>query len=395
MQQTTMAILTLYGALSITLLALRIRHKSVLRQRKRLALKLGSMKGNLAETSERLDLLSRGVDTILSDAPEVHDLLGVHKSLEAAESLLFNQGIPVSNSESCAIVSHAVKALLSHYPEDGPEDERSIVQGLKPLSKRLAAILTEAEMKAEDVELSAAEHRRAGELFHSVERFDWAADCFQRANDLDPEDESALRALSGIQRGNGDLDSLDRTLERLLAIVPDDIEALNEQLVLLDSTDDERLIRNRKRLEALGAASTPSEEEGELSLIAQRARDSAAGRDPQSNAAPGLIEKAAKQSEAHGNKPANVSAEEWAMLIAHRTRKGSTAKKVAPKKTAKKVATKKSAAQKPAAKKAVAKKAVAKKAVTKKVVAKKAAPTTTAKPRKASRAKKAPAAKLA
>ena len=78
MQQTTMAILTLYGALSITLLALWIRHKSVLRQRKRLALKLGSMKGNLTETSERLDLLSRGVDTILSDAPEVHDLLGVH-----------------------------------------------------------------------------------------------------------------------------------------------------------------------------------------------------------------------------------------------------------------------------------------------------------------------------
>jgi len=295
MQQTTMAILTLYGALSVTLLALWIRHKSVLRQRKRLALKLGSMKGNLTETSERLDLLSRGVDTILSDAPEVHNLLGVHKSLEAAESLLFNQGIPVSNSESCAIVSHAVRALLSHYPEDGTEDERSIVQGLKPLSKRLAAILTEAEMKAEDVELSAAEHRRAGELFHSVERFDWAADCFQRANDLDPEDESALRSLSEIQRGNGDFDSLDRTLERLLAIVPDDIAVLNEQSILLDSTDDERLIRNRKRLEALGVASTPSEEEGELSLIAQRARDSDVGGATQSNTAPGLIEKAAKQ----------------------------------------------------------------------------------------------------
>ena len=185
-----MAILTLYGALSVTLLALWIRHKSVLRQRKKLALKLGSMKGNLTETSERLDLLSRGVDTILSDAPEVHDLLGVHKSLEAAEALLFNQGIPVSNSESCAIASHAVKAQLSHYPEDSTEDERSIVQGLNPLSKRLTAILTEAEMKAEDIELSATENRRAGELFHSVERFDWAADCFQRANDLDPEDES-------------------------------------------------------------------------------------------------------------------------------------------------------------------------------------------------------------
>jgi len=290
-----MAILTLYGALSITLLALWIRHKSVLRQRKRLALKLGSMKGNLADTSERLDLLSRGVDTILSDAPEVHNLLGVHKSLEAAESLLFNQGIPVSNSESCAIVSHAVKALLSHYPEGGPEDESSIVQGLKPLSKRLSAILTEAEMKAEDIEISAAEHRRVGELFHSVERFDWAADCFQRANDLDPEDESALRSLSEIQRGSGDLDSLDRTLERLLAIVPDDIDALNEQSILLDNTDDERVSRNRKRLDALGAVTKTSEQEGELSLIAKRARDSESGGSTQSNTASGLIEKATKQ----------------------------------------------------------------------------------------------------
>ena len=258
-------------------------------------MKLGSMKGNLADTSERLDLLSRGVDTILSDAPEVHNLLGVHKSLEAAESLLFDQGIPVSNSESCAIVSHAVKALLSHYPEGGPENESSIVQGLKPLSKRLSAILTEAEMKAEDIEISAAEHRRVGELFHSVERFDWAADCFQRANDLDPEDESALRSLSEIQRGGGDLDSLDRTLERLLAIVPDDIDALNEQSILLENTDDERVSRNRKRLDALGAETETSEEEGELSLIAKRARDSESGGSTQSNTASGLIEKATKQ----------------------------------------------------------------------------------------------------
>jgi tetratricopeptide (TPR) repeat protein len=208
---------------------------------------------------------------------------------------LFNQGIPVSNSESCAIVSHAVKALLSHYPEGGPEDESSIVQGLKPLSKRLSAILTEAEMKAEDIEISAAEHRRVGELFHSVERFDWAADCFQRANDLDPEDESALRSLSEIQRGSGDLDSLDRTLERLLAIVPDDIDALNEQSILLDNTDDERVSRNRKRLDALGAAIKTSEQEGELSLIAKRARDSESGGSTQSNTASGLIEKATKQ----------------------------------------------------------------------------------------------------
>ena len=100
------------------------------------------------------------------------------------------------------------------------------------------------------------------------------------------------------------------------------------------------------------------------------------------------IEKAAKQSEAHGNKPANVSAEEWAMLIAHRTRKGSVSKKAAPKKAVKKVT-----AKKPAAKKTVVKKAVEKKAVAKKAVA-----ATIAKPRKARRAKKAPAkpaAKLA
>ena len=116
------------------------------------------------------------------------------------------------------------------------------------------------------------------------------------------------------------------------------------------------------------------------------------------------IEKAAKQTEVHGNKPANISAEEWAMLLAHRTRKGSTAKKAAPKKrTAKKATAKKPAAEKPAAKKAVAKKAVAKKAVAKKVVAKKAVakkatPATAAKPRKARRARRAPAktaAKLA
>ena len=101
------------------------------------------------------------------------------------------------------------------------------------------------------------------------------------------------------------------------------------------------------------------------------------------------IEKAAKASEVHGNKPANVTAEEWAMLVAMRTRKGTAAKKPAAKKAV---------AKKPAVKKAAAKKPTAKKVVAKKAVAKKAAPATTAKPRKARRAKKAPAktsAKLA
>ncbi len=101
------------------------------------------------------------------------------------------------------------------------------------------------------------------------------------------------------------------------------------------------------------------------------------------------IEKAAKQSEVHGNKPANVSAEEWALIISHRTRKGGTAKKAATKKPV----AKKAAAKKPVAKKAAAKKSVAKKPVTKKAAAaKKAADTVTAvKPRKARRAKRAPA----
>ena len=85
------------------------------------------------------------------------------------------------------------------------------------------------------------------------------------------------------------------------------------------------------------------------------------------------IEKAAKQSEVHGSKPASVSAEEWAMLLAHRTRKGVTATKAAPKKAAKKPAAKKAASKKPVVKKSVVKKAA----------------TATAKPRKARRAKRA------
>ena len=100
------------------------------------------------------------------------------------------------------------------------------------------------------------------------------------------------------------------------------------------------------------------------------------------------IEKAAKASEVHGNKPANITAEEWAMLVAHRTRKGAAAtKKAAPKKRVAKKAT----AKKATPKKAAAKKTDAKKPVVKKAAA--AAPAA-AKPRKARRARraKAPAA---
>jgi len=76
------------------------------------------------------------------------------------------------------------------------------------------------------------------------------------------------------------------------------------------------------------------------------------------------IEKAAKVSEVHGNKPANISADEWALILSHRTRKGSAPKATSVKKTT---------AKKAVAKKTVAKKATAKKAVAKKPVAKKAA----------------------
>ena len=79
------------------------------------------------------------------------------------------------------------------------------------------------------------------------------------------------------------------------------------------------------------------------------------------------IEKAAKVSEIHGNKPANVSADEWALILSHRTRKNTSAKKVSAKPSAKKAAVKKTVAKKVFAKKAVAKAAPAKSAAKAKV----------------------------
>ena len=73
------------------------------------------------------------------------------------------------------------------------------------------------------------------------------------------------------------------------------------------------------------------------------------------------IEKAAKVSEVHGNKPANISADEWALILSHRTRKGAAPKKS----TAKKAVAKKSTPKKATAKKAVAKKTTVKKAAAK------------------------------
>ena len=79
------------------------------------------------------------------------------------------------------------------------------------------------------------------------------------------------------------------------------------------------------------------------------------------------IEKAAKVSEVHGNKPANVSADEWALILSHRTRKTTSAKKVSAKTSAKKTAVKKPVAKKAIAKKAVSKAAPAKSAAKAKV----------------------------
>ena len=79
------------------------------------------------------------------------------------------------------------------------------------------------------------------------------------------------------------------------------------------------------------------------------------------------IEKAAKVSEVHGNKPANVSADEWALILSHRTRKTTSAKKVSAKPSAKKTTVKKSVAKKAIAKKAVSKAAPAKSAAKAKV----------------------------
>ena len=79
------------------------------------------------------------------------------------------------------------------------------------------------------------------------------------------------------------------------------------------------------------------------------------------------IEKAAKVSEVHGNKPANVSADEWALILSHRTRKTNSAKKVSAKPAAKKTAVKKPVAKKAIAKKAVSKPASAKSAAKAKV----------------------------
>ncbi|MBT4474776.1 MAG: tetratricopeptide repeat protein [Euryarchaeota archaeon] len=237
-------------------------------------IRLGNLQGNLANTSNRLDLLSRGVDTILGETPEVHELLAVHKSLESAESLLFEQDVTISSSESCAIATHAARSILSNYQSDSEDKGReNILPGIIPLVLRLDAILTEAEMKSEDLELNGEEQRCLGELFHEAGKSSRAADFYRRAHTLSPEGSSVLYSLASIQRDEGDLDTLDRTLERLLAIDPDDIEVLKEQAILLFGSEDIRLNRNTRRLEALGEDFEISTDQMSLNNISGRASD--------------------------------------------------------------------------------------------------------------------------
>lgn len=274
MEQSTLTILALYALFGIALATLWLRHQSVLKQREQMQIRLGDLQGNLASTSNRLDLLSRGVDTILGETPEVHELLSVHKSLESAELLLFEQDVTISSSESCAIATHAAKSILSNYQSDSETKGReNILPGIIPLTLRLDAILTEAEMKSEDLELNGDEQRCLGELFHEAGKSVRAADFYRRAHTLSPEGSSVLYSLASIQRDEGDFDTLDRTLERLLAIDPDDIEVLKEQVILLSGSDDVRFNRNNRRLEALGVDFTISENQTNLNNIAGRASD--------------------------------------------------------------------------------------------------------------------------
>ena len=98
------------------------------------------------------------------------------------------------------------------------------------------------------------------------------------------------------------------------------------------------------------------------------------------------IEKAAKVSEAHGNKPANISADEWALILSHRTRKGTKVAKPASNKKVTKVKAKSTKTKASTVKKASSSKSVAAKPSSNKK-------TTTARPaRRARRAKSAPKA---
>ncbi len=109
------------------------------------------------------------------------------------------------------------------------------------------------------------------------------------------------------------------------------------------------------------------------------------------------IEKAAKVSEVHGNKPANLSEEEWAIVLSHRTRKASNATRKAPVKRSTKGTSVKTAKTKASAvKKSVVKKASSVKASsTKTSVAKRMAKATTPRPARRARRVASPTAQKA
>ena len=85
------------------------------------------------------------------------------------------------------------------------------------------------------------------------------------------------------------------------------------------------------------------------------------------------IEKAAKLANQHGSKPNNLSDEEWAMVLSHRTRPAKTGNVKAKTTTTRRAVAKKAAPKKAAPKKAAAKKTTVKKATTTKVTRKAAA----------------------
>ncbi|MFL0737560.1 MAG: hypothetical protein AB8A49_02600 [Prochlorococcus sp.] len=111
------------------------------------------------------------------------------------------------------------------------------------------------------------------------------------------------------------------------------------------------------------------------------------------------IEKAAKLANTHGSKPSSLSADEWAIVLTHRSRGSNkaTSKTPATKSPAKKASAAKAPAKKASAAKAPAKKASAAKAPAKKASAaksaKKASSTSVGTARPARRARKASGAR--
>ena len=99
------------------------------------------------------------------------------------------------------------------------------------------------------------------------------------------------------------------------------------------------------------------------------------------------IEKAAKLANQHGSKPSNLSDEEWAMVLSHRTRPVKTGNVKAKTTTTRRAVAKKAAPKKAVVKKTTAKKATTTTKVTRKAAAKPAARKTarSASPAKAKR----------